>query len=128
MIKKLRKVAKDIIEKAVIEMNEFSGFTYVRNDRGAREFVASSKEVWDEAGTRCPGSLPLAFASGRNIYWPSKSAMYDTRTLKHELSHVEDHEKLGIVASVIMYAICDKVFGYEKNPFEMKARMAEREY
>jgi hypothetical protein len=93
------------------------GYEYVRNDRGAREFIILEKY------RSCPPPYN-ASAICSNIYWEN-SNMNNLRTLKHELSHVEDFKKLGFIVHSIMYGVCDIVFGYDDNPFEIKARVAE---
>jgi hypothetical protein len=93
-------------------------FRFVREDRGAPEFVLKNGKKWPEDGAR-------AFESYGSIFWPSEYAMGNSRILRHELSHVEDEKKLGYFLHSILYGGFHCVFGREKNPFEAKARMAE---
>lgn len=104
------------------------GFKFVREDRGAKEYAAENVDAWKKRIAQCPKTKdsPVAFASDGRIFWPSIEAMNNPIALKHELSHVEDHKKLGAETHNKMYNRCDKVFGYEDNPFEIKARRAER--
>jgi hypothetical protein len=47
--------------------------------------------------------------------------------LRHELKHVEQYQKEGILFFIIKYIAYSIRYGYENNPFEIEARLAEQE-
>ena len=97
------------------------GYNYIKNDRGAREFVIKKGEP-----LICKNKIPIyASTLGSNIYWQYN--MNNIKILKHELSHVEDFKKFGIIGYLTRYIIYNMFFGYDNNPFEIKARKAEEE-
>jgi hypothetical protein len=64
-----------------------------------------------------------AFVIGKSIVFNSLADFEDAAVQAHELEHVRQRELVGPLFPVI-YFICDVVFGYDHNPFEVKARQA----
>lgn len=93
-------------------------FQYVRSDRGAIEFAASTKTPWNP-DTR-------AFTIGDCIFWPSRGAMKNRSTLRHELCHVRQGRKHGWLSYPLQYWMEYLKTGYAQNRYEMSARRAER--
>ena len=125
LLKVLTKI-NNIKKYIKIKLNDFDGFEFVREDRGALEYVAKSEKVWLEYEHEI--KLPIAaFSAFDSIYWPNKKAMEDIKVLKHELSHIEDFKKLGYLYEVL-YKLFDYKFGFANNPFEIKARSREKEF
>lgn len=127
MIKKINGLLKNKRDKLFVRMNEFIGFSYVGDDRGAMEFVATNDRMWEKR-VEISGLESLdAFTFCGSIFWPSRESMRRQEVLKHELSHVDDYNKLGFILHAVLYGLCDTFYGYENNPFEIKARLAEME-
>lgn len=93
-------------------------FRFVRSDRGADEYIATRETDWPE---EC-----LAFSVGNCIFWRDRMLMRRATLLRHELSHVDDHRKFGGLAYAGIYWISHAIWGYERNPFELKALRSER--
>lgn len=113
-------------KKLKIQICSFgNSFVFIRDDRGAFEYVARSDAVWIKYCSEI--NLPAtAFSIFDCIYWPNKKSMIDdVKTFKHELSHVDDFKKLGYIYD-ILYRFFNIKFGYLNNPFEIKARSKEK--
>ena len=92
------------------------GFTLVRWDRGAREYVSTG--AWADKNTK-------AFSIGEAIFWPSKGAMRNPALLAHEMCHVRQMRK-GPIRTTVAYWWHNVTKGYWDNPLEQNARRAER--
>lgn len=95
-----------------------NNFKLVRSDRGADEYVATRHTDWPED---C-----LAFAVGNAVFWHRRKQMRRITLLRHELSHVEDHRRFSGLIHAGLYWIAHAIWGYQRNPFELKANRAER--
>lgn len=124
MINKVCRFINNKAKEKFIRSNDKSGFCFVRDDRGAMEFVAQSPEIWKKANM---GESNIAYAGYKSIYWGSTTDMSNQEVLKHELSHLEDDIRFGLILSRVIYCIFHVVYGYKNNPFEIKARRAEKE-
>lgn len=64
-----------------------------------------------------------AFVVGRCIFLKKKSYFDKPEITLHELQHVKQFERLGIMFP-ILYMIYNHTKGYEDNPFEIEAEEA----
>jgi hypothetical protein len=58
----------------------------------------------------------------------SRQFLNNRRWLKHELKHVEQYKKYGIIGFLARYIWYSIKYGYYKNPMEVEAREAELEF
>lgn len=69
-------------------------------------------------------------ADGRHVLAinPAQSTLGALSTIAHELTHARQAEREGGVARLrALYAAANRVYGYERNPYEVEAReTAER--
>lgn len=54
-----------------------------------------------------------------------QTILKDKRLLCHELTHVQQWHRYGLIRFPILYLWYSLQFGYEKNPFEKEARSNE---
>jgi len=111
----LRLGATNLYRRYYVRRNHFK---LIRSDRGADEYVATRDTEWPE---EC-----LAFAVGNSIFWRDRTLMRRVTLLRHELSHVADHRRFGGVIFAGLYWVAHAIWGYERNPFELKAIRSER--
>lgn len=67
---------------------------------------------------------------GNTIHLHNTSAaefLKDDRWLKHELAHIEQYKKHGVVKFLALYLWYSIKYGYYNNPFEVEAREKEKE-
>jgi hypothetical protein len=99
------------------------GFIYVRSDRKAIEFAAgpdTPRNEWHDGD----GRRVLAYTVGDVIFWPSRKAMCRLADLAHELCHVRQARRSGVLFSIKYW--CESVIrGYDNNKYERGARRAE---
>ena len=55
------------------------------------------------------------------------SQKIDQRWLKHELVHIEQYKKHGLLKFLTLYLWYSMKYGYYNNPFEVEAREKEKE-
>ena len=65
----------------------------------------------------------VAFTFGRTIR--IKKAFLSPHLLRHELQHVEQHVRYGLVGFFLRNAWYNLIRGYDRNPLEIEARAAE---
>lgn len=95
--------------------------------------LGSSRAVWDPA-TGCfvatgVGGLPGRFLAGQSataatlgqVVLVRDAAAPRPALLAHELAHVRQQERLGLVFAAA-YPVASAVWGYRRNPFEVGAR------
>ena len=59
------------------------------------------------------------------IYYRNAKMYIDTKLRKHELMHIEQMKRDGVLKYMIMYNWYWVTVGYEKNPYEIEARESE---
>jgi hypothetical protein len=72
----------------------------------------------------------VAMVIGNTIHLYNTSAaefLKDDRWLKHELAHIEQYKKHGVVKFLALYLWYSIKYGYYNNPFEVEAREKEKE-
>ena len=52
--------------------------------------------------------------------------LQDERWLKHEMAHVEQYKRYGLLRFLLLYTWYSIKFGYTNNPFEIEAREREK--
>lgn len=57
----------------------------------------------------------------------TRESELDERILRHEQAHVEQWRRFGFFGFLARYLWCHFKYGYENNPFELEARVAETE-
>lgn len=70
----------------------------------------------------------LAMVLGSNIHLYNTTReefLADERWLRHELKHIEQFKRYGIVGYLVKYTVASIRYGYYNNPFEVEAREAE---
>lgn len=71
-----------------------------------------------------------AIVIGKTIYLHNCSKtqfISNLAWLRHELKHVEQYQKEGLLFFILKYITYSIRYGYDKNPFEIEARLAENE-
>ena len=72
----------------------------------------------------------VAMVIGKTIHLHNTSKedfLNDQRWVKHELVHIEQYKKHGLVKFLTLYLWYSMKYGYYNNPFEMEAREKEKE-
>lgn len=72
----------------------------------------------------------VAMVIGKTIHLHNTSKedfLNDQRWLKHELVHIEQYKKHGLLKFLILYLWYSMKYGYYNNPFEVEARKKEKE-
>lgn len=59
------------------------------------------------------------------IYYENLRAFLDPRLKKHELKHIEQMKREGILRFMVKYNYYWLRYGYKNNPYEVEARLAE---
>lgn len=80
--------------------------------------------------TKLIKSKNAAIVINKTIYVYNVTAVQflsDKSWVLHELKHVEQYERYGIIRFIILYLIESVKKGYRKNRFEVEARGAETE-
>lgn len=52
--------------------------------------------------------------------------LQNTRWVKHEMVHVEQYRRHGILKFLLLYSWYSLKYGYTNNPFEIEAREKEK--
>lgn len=70
----------------------------------------------------------VAMVIGKTIHLYNTSTedfLNNQRWLKHELAHIEQYKKHGLLKFLFLYLWYSMKYGYYNNPFEVEARKAE---
>ena len=73
-------------------------------------------DFWNYAGLATPWNT---------IYYRNAKLYMDGRLRKHELMHIEQMKRDGVLKYMVMYNWYWITIGYENNPYEIEAREAE---
>lgn len=71
----------------------------------------------------------VAMVIGKTIYLHNtkrEDFLLDARWVKHEMAHIEQYKRLGIVKFLFLYTWYSMKYGYHNNPFEIEAREKEK--
>lgn len=71
----------------------------------------------------------VAMVIGKTIHLHNTTRedfLKDERWLKHELAHVEQYKKHGVLKFLTLYTWYSIRYGYYNNPFEVEAREKEK--
>ena len=74
------------------------------------------------------GHSSAAIVFGRTIYLYNvdrTNFIKNQSWLKHEIAHVKQYEKLGLIKFILLYLIELMIKGYANNRFEVEARQKE---
>jgi hypothetical protein len=74
------------------------------------------------------GSRKVAMVWGnRVLLWGCSQEEFLTNTpwVRHELKHVEQYQRFGMVGFLVRYIAYSIRYGYANNPLELEARQAE---
>ncbi len=70
----------------------------------------------------------VAMVIGKTIHLHNTSTqdfLNNQRWVKHELAHIEQYKKHGLLKFLFLYLWYSIKYGYYNNPFEVEARKAE---
>ncbi len=70
----------------------------------------------------------VAMVIGKTIHLHNTSEeefLNNRRWFKHELAHIEQYKKYGLLKFLFLYLWYSIKYGYYNNPFEVEARKAE---
>lgn len=70
----------------------------------------------------------VAMVIGKTIHLYNTSTedfLNNQRWVKHELAHIEQYKKHGLLKFLFLYLLYSMKYGYYNNPFEVEARKAE---
>jgi hypothetical protein len=98
-------------------------FRFFRGDRGAMEYVATSRT--GRKIFRDGEDVVLAFAIADCIFWPSMAAARNQAIFKHEMCHVRQSRRHGTYAFAVKYYVESTRRGYDRNKYELAAERAE---
>lgn len=71
----------------------------------------------------------VAMVIGKTIHLHNTTKedfLKDERWVKHELAHVEQYKKHGVLKFLTLYLWYSMKYGYYNNPFEVEAREKEK--
>lgn len=70
-----------------------------------------------------------AITVGRTIYVSGSVEEFTSnkRWLRHEMAHVAQYDRLGVVEFLKRYIFFTVIYGYKNNPLEKEARAHEKE-
>jgi hypothetical protein len=114
---------RSLFHRLVLLYARFYRFEFVRDDRGAFEWVASARTPRRVFVNR--DEQLLVFTLGEVIFWSSRRRMRDRALLAHELAHVRQARKHGPAWFWILYTLESWRRGYRHNRFERQANRAE---
>lgn len=72
----------------------------------------------------------VAMVIGKTIHLHNTSKedfLKDRRWLKHELVHIDQYKKHGLLKFLFLYVWYSMKYGYYDNPFEVEAREKDKE-
>lgn len=99
----------------------YYNLTLIRKDRGAIEYAVVTKlakKLW--------GNKYKALSIGEYILWGSKElCLNDIKTFRHEMVHIKQYKKYGVLIFKALYLLELIKSGYDKNKFEVEANKAE---
>ncbi|MFT3846605.1 MAG: DUF4157 domain-containing protein [Lacibacter sp.] len=70
----------------------------------------------------------VAMVIGKTIHLHNtkrEDFLNNKRWLKHELAHIEQYKRYGLLKFLLLYLWYSIKYGYYNNPFEVEARKAE---
>lgn len=73
----------------------------------------------------------VAMVIGKTIYLHNTTTedfLKDKCWMKHELAHIEQYKKHGVLKFLTLYIWYSIKYGYYKNPFEVEAREKEKAF
>ncbi|HTH31260.1 MAG TPA: hypothetical protein VL946_07905 [Lacibacter sp.] len=71
----------------------------------------------------------VAMVIGKTIYLHNtkrEDFLLDARWVKHEMAHIEQYKRLGIIKFLLLYTWYSVKYGYYNNPLEIEAREKEK--
>jgi hypothetical protein len=71
----------------------------------------------------------IAMVIGNTIYLHNVSRkifLEDERWVKHEMAHIDQYRRYGLVRFLLLYTWYSIKYGYRNNPFEIEAREKEK--
>ncbi len=71
----------------------------------------------------------VAMVIGKTIHLHNTTRedfLLDTRWVKHELAHIEQYQRYGVIKFLLLYTWYSIRYGYYNNPFEIEAREKEK--
>ena len=74
-------------------------------------------------------SSSIAIVIGKTIYLHNvsrKEFLENERWVKHELEHIRQYRRYGLIPFIIRYLMESAKNGYSKNKYELQAREAEK--
>lgn len=77
------------------------------------------------------GSERVAIVVGKTIYLHNTSReefLNNKAWLNHELEHIRQYQKYGLIPFIIRYLVESAKRGYYNNRFEVEARAAENQF
>lgn len=92
------------------------------------QFKIRENSIFAKIGAWKLGTGRMAMTIGNTIHLHNTSRqefLGDQRWLKHELKHVEQYQRYGLVKFLWKYTIESILRGYYNNRFEIEAREAE---
>lgn len=99
--------------------NRSRNFTTKRLVEGARVVIIKNKRL--QKILRDEGTMAFAMPG---IVFVRSTYVYTPKLLRHELMHVEQFRREGLLFAV-KYTWHDWFTGYDNNPYEIEARAAE---
>ena len=73
----------------------------------------------------------VAIVVGRTIHLHNTTKeefLKNKRWVKHEMCHIEQYRRLGLVRFIALYLWDSLLHGYRNNKFEIEARQAEKDH
>jgi hypothetical protein len=93
--------------------------------------IKIKKNSWlAKIAARKLASPAIAMVIGKTIYLHNSSKadfLRNERWVRHEVAHVKQYMKLGVVKFIFLYLLESFNKGYENNIFEIDARQKERD-
>ena len=71
----------------------------------------------------------IAMVIGNTIHLHNVSRkifLEDERWVKHEMAHIDQYRRFGLVRFLLLYTWYSIKYGYRNNPFEIEAREKEK--
>jgi hypothetical protein len=71
----------------------------------------------------------IAMVIGNTIHLHNVSRkifLEDERWVKHEMAHIDQYRRYGLVRFLLLYTWYSIKYGYRNNPFEIEAREKEK--
>jgi hypothetical protein len=71
----------------------------------------------------------VAMVIGKTIYLHNtkrEDFLLDARWVKHEMAHIEQYRRYGVIKFLLLYTWYSMKYGYYNNPLEIEAREKEK--